>query len=79
MKAIANHQTLVPKHPDFIQAMLQWTWMFYDGKKILEDEPFVKPAGEEVMSWYANRSEEIKAMEARFAKKYQGLFKGNGE
>lgn len=79
LKAIANHHTLVPKHPDFIQAMLQWTWMFYDGKSILEDEPFVKPAGEEVMKWYSERSEKIKAKEARFAKKYQNLFKKEDE
>ena len=34
MKAIANHHILVPKHPDFIMAMLQWSWMFYDGENI---------------------------------------------
>jgi hypothetical protein len=32
LKAIANHHTLVPQDPDFIKAMLQWTWMFYDGE-----------------------------------------------
>jgi len=79
LKAIANHHALVPEHPDFIKAMLQWTWMFYDGQKITEDEPYVKPAGENVMTWYAERSDEIKKMEARFAKKYQGLFKSNAE
>jgi len=73
--AIANHHTLVPKHPDFINAMLQWTWMFYDGERITEDEPYVKPAGEKVMQRHADRPEKIKQMEARFAKKYQGLFK----
>lgn len=71
LKAIANHHTLVPQHPDFIQAMLQWTWMFYDGGSIREDEPYQKPAGEKVMKWYADRPEKIKQMEARLAKKYQ--------
>lgn len=75
LKAIANHHTLVPEHPDFIQAMLQWTWMFYDGKRIVEDGPFVEPAGKEVMKWYAERPPEIKEMEARFAKKYQASLK----
>lgn len=79
LKAIANHHTLVPKHPDFIESMLQWTWMFYDGKKIVEDEPFVKPAGEEVMKRYAERSDEVKEMEVRFAKRYQALFKNKAE
>jgi hypothetical protein len=65
LKAIANHHTLVPKHPAFIEAMLHWTWMFYDGKRIVEDEPYVKPAGEEVMKRYANRPDEVKEMEAR--------------
>jgi hypothetical protein len=71
LKAIANHTTLVPKHPDFINAMLQWTWMFYDGEKIKEHEPYEKTAGENVMQAYATRPEKIKKMEARFAKKYQ--------
>jgi hypothetical protein len=53
--------------------MLQWTWMFYDGKRITEDDPYVKPAGEKVMQRYEERPEEIKQMEARFAKKYQDL------
>ncbi|MEK6211350.1 MAG: hypothetical protein AABM64_13450 [Pseudomonadota bacterium] len=75
LKAIANHHTLVPEHPDFIKAMLQWTWMFYDGKQITENEPFTEPAGKEVMKWYENRPEKIKKMEAKFAAKYQGLFK----
>ena len=75
LKAIANHHKLVPKHPDYIMAMLQWTWMFYDGKIIKEDEPYEKPAGEEVMKWYTDRPEEIREMEARFAKKYQDTFK----
>ena len=79
LKAIANHHTLVPEHPPFINAMLQWTWMFYDGQQIKEDEPYVKPAGEEVMKGYADRPEEIKRMEARFAKRYQSMFKGKPE
>ena len=79
LKAIANHHTLVPQHPPIINAMLQWTWMFYDGKQIKEDEPYVKPAVELVMKWYANRPEKIKRWEARFAKKYQSMFKGKSE
>lgn len=49
--------------------------MFYDGEKITEDEPFLKPAGEKVMKRYSERPEELKKMEARCAKKYQDLFK----
>ena len=75
LKAIANHHQLVPEHPDFIKAMLHWAWMFYDGKKITEDEPYVKPAGEELMGRYVERSDEIKKMEARFAKRYQDVTK----
>lgn len=76
LKAIANHKTLVPEHPDFIKAMLQWAWMFWDGEKITEDEPFVEPAGQKLMKQYGERPEKIKEMEARFAKKYQEI--GNG-
>lgn len=79
LKAIANHKTLVPKNPAFINAMLQWTWMFYDGKKILENEPYAKPAGENVMKRYAKRPDEIKKMEIRFANKYQNFLKDNEE
>ena len=75
LKAIANHHILVPDHPDFIEVMLQWTWVFYDGERITEDEQYVKPAGEKVMQRYSERSEKIKKMEARFAKKYQSLGK----
>ncbi len=75
LKAIANHHILVPEHPDFIKAMLQWTWMFYDGERIREDEPYEKPAGEQVMKSYAERPEKIKKMESRFAKKYQSRTK----
>ena len=75
LKAIANHRTLVPDDPHFIKAMLQWTWMFYDGEKIREDEPFEKPAGEKVMQRYAERPEKIKKMETWFAKRYQALTK----
>ncbi len=78
LKAIANHHKLVPKHPGFIQAMLQWTWMFYDGERIREDEPYEKPAGEKAMANYSQRSEKIKKMEARFAKKYQDSLKAKG-
>lgn len=72
LKAIANHHKLVPEHPDFIKAMLL-TWMFYDGKRITEDDPYVKRVGEKEMQRYEERPEEIKQMEARFAKKYQDL------
>lgn len=71
LKAIANHSKLVPEHPDYIKAMLQWAWMFYDGEKIREDEPYVEPAGKEIMKWYSDRPEKMKEMEARMAKKYQ--------
>lgn len=73
LKAIANRHILVPDRPAFIEAMLQWAWMFYDGKKITEDEPYVTPAGENLMKHYADRPPEIREMEARFAKKYQDL------
>lgn len=79
LKAIANHHTLVPDHPDYIKAMLQWAWMFYDGEKILEEEPYVRPAGEAVMKWYGERSEEDKKMEAKVAKRFQGLPKGDAK
>lgn len=79
LKAIANHHTLVPEHPPFINAMLQWTWMFYDGQQIKEDEPYVKPAGEQIMKRYSDRPEEVKSMEARFAKRYQSMFNGKSE
>ena len=75
LKAIANHHILIPDNPDFIEAMLQWTWMFYDGEKITEDEPYVAPAGEKVMQRYKDRPEEVKKLEARLAKKYPELFK----
>lgn len=75
LKAIANHHKLVPEHPDFIKAMLQWTWMFYDGEKITESEPYVRPAGEKVMKQYTERPEKIKRMEARLARKVQKLSK----
>lgn len=76
LKAIANHKTLVPEHPDFIKAMLQWAWMFWDGEKITENEPYVEPAGQRLMKQYGERPEKIKEMEARFAKRYQEI--GNG-
>jgi hypothetical protein len=71
LKAVANHHKLVPDHPPFIKAMLQWAWMFYDGERITEDDPFTKPGGEALMQQYRDRPEEIKQMEARFAKQYQ--------
>jgi hypothetical protein len=71
LKAIANHHKLVPDHPDFIKAMLHWTWMFYDGEKITEDEQYEEPAGQKMMKGYVERPPEIKALEARFAKKWQ--------
>lgn len=71
LKAIANHHTLVPEHPDFIKAMLQWTWLFYDGANVNEDEPFTQPAGKRLMDEYAERPADIKKMEARFSKKQQ--------
>jgi hypothetical protein len=77
LKAIANHHTLVPEPPDFIKGMLQWTWMFYDGEKIVEHEPYVKPAGQKVMQEYSERPEEIRKMEARFAKRYQNFLKSD--
>jgi hypothetical protein len=76
LKAIANHKTLVPEHPDFIKAMLQWAWMFWDGEKITENELYVEPAGLRLMKQYGERPEKIKEMEARFAKRYQEI--GNG-
>lgn len=79
LKAIANHHALIPEHPEFIKAMLQWTWMFYDGEKITEDEPYEKPAGEKVMQRHAERPEKIKKMEARFAKKLKEHFKVEGK
>ncbi len=75
LKAISNHHILVPEHPDFIKAMLHWAWMFYDGEKIKEDEPYEKPAGEKLMQWYTDRPDEIKKMDARFAKKQQDTTK----
>jgi len=71
LKAIANHHKLVPEHPDFIKAMLQWVWMFYDGEKITEEQTYRRPAGEKIMQRFRERPEKIKRMEARFAKKYQ--------
>ena len=45
--------------------------MFYDGEKIRENEPYEKPAGENIMQRYADRPKEIKKMEELFARKYQ--------
>lgn len=71
LKAIANHKKIVPEQPEFIKAMLQWAWMFWDGEKITENEPFTGPAGLKLMKQYDERPEKIKKLEARFAKKYQ--------
>jgi len=71
LKAIANHGTLVPEQPDFVKAMLQWAWMFYDGKQIKEDESYLEPAGKEVMKWYSARPEYLRKAEANLAKKLQ--------
>jgi hypothetical protein len=71
LKAIANHRTLVPENPDYIKAMLQWTWLFFDGEKITENEPYKEPAGAKMLKNHSVRPEFIKAMEARFAKTYQ--------
>lgn len=79
LKAIANHHTLVPEHPDFIQAMLQWTWMFYDGKRIVEDVPFIKPAGKEILKQYAERTPKMREMEAQFAERYQTALRERGK
>ena len=73
LKAIANHHTLIPEHPDFIKAMLQWTWMFWDGEQIREEEPFEAPAGSKLMDKYAERPAAIKEMESRLAKKVRRL------
>ncbi len=73
LKAIANHHALVPEHPAFIKAMLQWTWMFYDGKQIRQDEPYREPAGKDVMKWYGERPEHLRKAEANLAKKVQSL------
>lgn len=75
LKAIANHHRLGVERPPYIQAMLQWAWLFYDGTRITENEPYVKPAGENLMRRYTERPEKIRRMEARFAKKYQSHFK----
>lgn len=75
LKAIANHHQLVPEHPAFIKAMLQWAWMFYDGENILEDEPYSSPAGERMMKRYSERPKEIRRLEARLAQKYQDAFR----
>lgn len=74
LKAIANHHTLVPDHPDFIKAMLRWTWLFYDGEQIKEDEVYEKPAGEEIMKWYSGRTDKIRKAEAILVKKRQDSF-----
>ena len=71
LKAIANHHRLIPEHPDFIKTMLNWTWMFWDGERIREDEPLEAPAGAKLMEQYAERPVAVTDMESRFAKKLQ--------
>ena len=73
LKAIANHHTLFAEHPDFIKAMLHWTWMFWDGERIREDEPFEAPAGAKLMDQYDERPAAIKEMESRLAKRIKSL------
>lgn len=73
LKAVANHKILVPVNPPYINAMLQWSWMFYDGARIKEDEPYEEPAGKELMTWYQARPDKVKKMEANLAKKLQAL------
>lgn len=75
LKAIANHHALFPEHPGFIHAMLQWTYMFYDGEKITEDVPFVEPAGKLIIKKYENRPKEIVEKEKKMAKKLQEAIK----
>lgn len=71
LKAIANHHTLIPEHPEFIKAMLHWTWMFWDGEQVREDDPLEAPAGKKVMSQYVERPAAIKQMESRLAQKFR--------
>jgi len=77
LKAIANHHSLVPEHPDFIKAMLHWAWMYYDGERIIEEEFPPNPAGDKVMKDYAKRPEVIKNMEARYSKKFGDKVESN--
>jgi len=79
LKAIANHHTLVPKHPLYIQAMLQWTWMFYDGKRITEDDPYIEPGGLKLMASHKDRPEAIIRMEKRFAQAWRHKLKTQTE
>lgn len=79
LKAIANHKKLVPDEQDFIKAMLHRAWMFYDGEKITENEPYEKPAGAKFMDRYRERPEKIKEKETRFARKCQEAIRGSGQ
>jgi hypothetical protein len=71
LKAIANHHALGLDEPKFNKGMLQWTWMFYDGTRITEDDEYKEPAGKEVMNWYSYRPDHIWKAEAALAKKLQ--------
>ena len=77
LKAVANHHILVPDNPDFIKAMLQWTWKFYDGKHIQENDPFTEPAGKKMMMKYENRSNKVKRVEERLSRNIQSESKKN--
>jgi hypothetical protein len=70
LKAVANHHTLVPNDPPWVKAILHWAWLHYDGSKITEDEPFLRPAGERIVERYHARPESVKKMEPRLAKKH---------
>jgi hypothetical protein len=71
MKAIANHGILVEEKPDYVNAMLHWAWLFYDGEKIREDETLEKPAGEKLMEWYGNVPDKVKRKNMEWAKDFQ--------
>lgn len=69
----------IPNYYAEVEAMLQWAWMFYDGERITDDELYTKPGGEALMKQFSERPEEIKRMDARFAKKYQARGQKRGQ
>jgi len=72
LKAIANYKTLTEEETDAMKLMYKWAWLFYDGERIKEDEPFNgEPAGKNMMQSYADRPQAIKDKEAALAKRYQ--------
>lgn len=78
LKAIANHHTLVSDHPEFIKAMLHWTWMFWDGTRLYEaDEPPPEPAGALMMKKYDARAAWVRDVEKRYGR-FPGK-RGQGE